>query len=309
MERSNQTGIQKRVSVSGGSVAGTATPSTAPGCRFAPPVAGHLEITGFFQVLRGSRRATVFGMTHADQPRRCVYIMRSAQDPDRQYIGQTADMASRLASHNAGESPYTARHAPWQIVVLVQFVDERRALAFERFLKSTSGRASRVSISAEEKRTKCPRFGRFCATPFTSKKALGQKCSSRGDSQSCDQTSARRKALGLRLSDSWRALPPRCRLGRPPVAYWRISPRFLGPPHFITERPQCICDRARMRGARGAAVPTAGWARHVSQRMGAMAGMVRRFARRARNHVHIRDCYGGHGHRYLPVESMRSRCG
>ena len=79
-------------------------------------------------------------MTHAEQPRRCVYIMRSAKDPDRQYIGRTADMASRLASHNAGESPHTARHAPWQIVVLVQFVDERRALAFEKFLKSTSGR-------------------------------------------------------------------------------------------------------------------------------------------------------------------------
>jgi hypothetical protein len=37
----------------------------------------------------------------------------------------------------------TVRRAarPWQIVVLVQFVDERRALAVERFLKSTSGRA------------------------------------------------------------------------------------------------------------------------------------------------------------------------
>jgi putative endonuclease len=89
----------------------------------------------------GSRRAEVSGMTYADLPRRCVYIMRSAKDPDRQYIGRTADMASRLASHNAGESPHTARHAPWQVVVLVQFVDEQRALAFERFLKSSSGRA------------------------------------------------------------------------------------------------------------------------------------------------------------------------
>ena len=79
-------------------------------------------------------------MTHRDQPRRCVYIIRSAKDPDRQYIGRTADISSRLASHNAGESPQTARHTPWQIVVLVQFVDERRAAAFERFLKSTSGR-------------------------------------------------------------------------------------------------------------------------------------------------------------------------
>jgi putative endonuclease len=80
-------------------------------------------------------------MTHKDVPRRCVYIIRSVKEPDRQYIGRTADVASRLASHNAGESPKTARQAPWQIVVLVQFVDERRALDFEKFLKSTSGRA------------------------------------------------------------------------------------------------------------------------------------------------------------------------
>ena len=66
--------------------------------------------------------------------------MRSMKDPDRQYIGRTADMASRLLSHNAGESPQTARQAPWQVVVLMQFVDEQRALDFEKFLKSGSGR-------------------------------------------------------------------------------------------------------------------------------------------------------------------------
>ena len=80
-------------------------------------------------------------MTHQDEQRRCVYIIRSLKDPERQYIGRTADMASRLASHNAGESPRTARQAPWQVVVLVQFLDERRAAGFEKFLKSTSGRA------------------------------------------------------------------------------------------------------------------------------------------------------------------------
>ena len=80
------------------------------------------------------------GMTRDDAPRRCVYIIRSVKDPERQYIGRTADMASRLASHNAGESPRTARQAPWQIVVLMQFVEERRALDFEKFLKSSSGR-------------------------------------------------------------------------------------------------------------------------------------------------------------------------
>lgn len=79
-------------------------------------------------------------MPHDDSPRRCVYVIRSLKEPDRQYIGRTADMASRLASHNAGESPQTARQRPWQVVVLVQFLDESRAVAFEKFLKSASGR-------------------------------------------------------------------------------------------------------------------------------------------------------------------------
>ena len=88
----------------------------------------------------GSVRALQPPMPHDDSPRRCVYVIRSLKEPDRQYIGRTADMASRLASHNAGESPQTARQRPWQVVVLVQFLDESRAVAFEKFLKSASGR-------------------------------------------------------------------------------------------------------------------------------------------------------------------------
>ena len=72
--------------------------------------------------------------------RRAVYVLRSLADPDRHYVGRTADVAGRLASHNAGDSPHTARHRPWQLVVLVQFVSEPRAAEFERFLKSASGR-------------------------------------------------------------------------------------------------------------------------------------------------------------------------
>jgi putative endonuclease len=55
-------------------------------------------------------------------------------------VGLTSDIAAQLASHNAGESPHTTTHKPWQVLVLVQFVDEKRAIEFEKFLKSTSGR-------------------------------------------------------------------------------------------------------------------------------------------------------------------------
>jgi predicted GIY-YIG superfamily endonuclease len=77
----------------------------------------------------------------SEAQRRVVYVLRSIPDPDRHYVGRTADIAGRLASHNAGESPQTTRHRPWQVVVLVQFVNEQRAAEFEKFLKSSTGRA------------------------------------------------------------------------------------------------------------------------------------------------------------------------
>jgi putative endonuclease len=87
------------------------------------------------------------GNSRADRPRmnqpqkRFVYVLRSLKDPTRQCVGRTYDVASRLASHNAGASPKTTKHRPWQVVVLVQFLSEERAEEFQKFLKSASGRA------------------------------------------------------------------------------------------------------------------------------------------------------------------------
>ena len=123
-------------------VAGTATPNPPGACSSRTCLTAFPEIPAVFPPCDSAILVHSYPpMRHDNQPRRCVYIIRSVRDPDRQYIGRTADIASRLASHNAGESPQTARQAPWQVVVLVQFVDERRALEFEKFLKSTSGRA------------------------------------------------------------------------------------------------------------------------------------------------------------------------
>src|SRR5262249_28267358 len=86
----------------------------------------------------GSLRARHRRMSHA--PKRSVYILRSVKDPARSYVGLTADIISRIAAHNAGACPQTARHGPWRVVVLLQFADEHRAAHFEKYLKSSSGR-------------------------------------------------------------------------------------------------------------------------------------------------------------------------
>jgi len=48
-------------------------------------------------------------------------------------------LARRLEAHNAGRCLHTASGRPWQIDVIVEFADEKRAIAFERYLKSGSG--------------------------------------------------------------------------------------------------------------------------------------------------------------------------
>lgn len=70
-----------------------------------------------------------------------VYILRSLGYPDRFYIGVTGDLRSRLQKHNAGEVSHTSKYAPWAIKTYVAFSDEHQAFAFEKYLKSASGRA------------------------------------------------------------------------------------------------------------------------------------------------------------------------
>ena len=70
-----------------------------------------------------------------------TYILQSEKEPDRFYTGFTEDLESRLKSHNQGNNPHTARHKPWRIKTAVAFADRQKALDFEMYLKSPSGRA------------------------------------------------------------------------------------------------------------------------------------------------------------------------
>ena len=71
--------------------------------------------------------------------KRFVYILRNRSTPKRFYTGLTSNVAARLAAHNAGQCTHTADGRPWAIDVVVEFIDETRAVAFERYLKSGSG--------------------------------------------------------------------------------------------------------------------------------------------------------------------------
>jgi putative endonuclease len=70
-----------------------------------------------------------------------VYILQSLADPDHFYSGITDDLKARLSAHNSGAVIHTSKYRPWRIKSYVAFTDEARAFAFEKYLKSGSGRA------------------------------------------------------------------------------------------------------------------------------------------------------------------------
>ena len=70
-----------------------------------------------------------------------VYILQSTNHPEQFYTGLCLDVEHRLAAHNAGQSPHTAKYKPWKLLSFHWFERSETAAAFERYLKSGSGRA------------------------------------------------------------------------------------------------------------------------------------------------------------------------
>ena len=70
-----------------------------------------------------------------------VYILVSESHPNRHYTGLTDDIDSRIRAHNSGQLPYTAKYRPWLIDTAIAFRSRKKASAFEKYLKSHSGRA------------------------------------------------------------------------------------------------------------------------------------------------------------------------
>lgn len=69
-----------------------------------------------------------------------VYILRSTHYPNKTYTGYTTNLKERFTDHNHGKSVHTAKYGPWQLEVYFAFKDEAKAVEFERYLKSGSGR-------------------------------------------------------------------------------------------------------------------------------------------------------------------------
>lgn len=70
-----------------------------------------------------------------------VYLLQSESNTSQRYIGYTTDLKQRMSEHNSGKSTHKAKFAPWELLWYCAFPDKYKALEFEKYLKSHSGRA------------------------------------------------------------------------------------------------------------------------------------------------------------------------
>ena len=70
-----------------------------------------------------------------------VYVLKSIKFPEKIYVGYTNNLNNRLSVHNDGKSTYTSKYKPWKLHGYTAFKDEEKAIKFEKYLKTGSGKA------------------------------------------------------------------------------------------------------------------------------------------------------------------------
>ncbi len=68
-----------------------------------------------------------------------VYILKCSDDSH--YTGCTSNIENRLTRHNKGQVHYTKSRLPIELITYIAFSDKYKAIEFEKYLKSHSGRA------------------------------------------------------------------------------------------------------------------------------------------------------------------------
>ncbi len=72
-----------------------------------------------------------------------VYIVQSEINNKQFYTGFSENIENRLSEHNDGKSTHTNKFKPWKLIYYCAFNDKKKALDFERYLKTASGIAFR----------------------------------------------------------------------------------------------------------------------------------------------------------------------
>jgi predicted GIY-YIG superfamily endonuclease len=72
-----------------------------------------------------------------------VYVIQSIAFPKQFYTGFSEYIDNRLEDHNSGKSVHTNKFKPWKMIYYCAFDNKKKALDFEKYLKTASGIAFR----------------------------------------------------------------------------------------------------------------------------------------------------------------------
>lgn len=78
-------------------------------------------------------------MSSVKSNRFIVYLLKCADETV--YVGRTKNLKDRLSRHNKKQVRYTSKRLPVELITYTVFCNEYRAILFEKYLKSGSGRA------------------------------------------------------------------------------------------------------------------------------------------------------------------------
>jgi putative endonuclease len=67
-----------------------------------------------------------------------TYLLQS-QVTATLYIGTTNDLKRRIKEHNSGESAYTKKYMPWEVIYYEAYTNKQDASRREKYFKTTQG--------------------------------------------------------------------------------------------------------------------------------------------------------------------------
>lgn len=65
-----------------------------------------------------------------------VYLLTDVMAGTHFYTGVAEDLESRLAKHNAGKVPHTAKLKPWRVKTAIAFDSKEKAYDFNAYFKT-----------------------------------------------------------------------------------------------------------------------------------------------------------------------------
>jgi putative endonuclease len=67
-----------------------------------------------------------------------IYVLQSLKNRSL-YIGYTEDLRKRIKQHNDGDSEYTKKYMPWELIHYAAYLNEKDAKRREDYLKTNQG--------------------------------------------------------------------------------------------------------------------------------------------------------------------------